>query len=474
VRGQRVYGFCFSSFPLACLRSRTRLRESTGRAIAYETHLGACFSMPCARREPTGRAAAPVSCKRIRHRVCSVRSAAFSAGSPIACAAARFPRIAHEARSRTVGRPTAWRRRRCLTDDFGTGDPPPCARGRGRTPTGGPVHRGRRRAAALRRAWPGATAVAATRQSDDDPGSRTGRPDRSGRRALSGHRIRSPRVRLQRAAAYDRVDATRTGSAALEGAAATAALQRPVVAGHSFGALVALCMALDFPREIRSLVLLSGYYFPTPRADTFYLSAPAVPVIGDLLRHTVSPWLFRLLWPGIVARLFSPAPVCPTFRAFPTWMALRPSQLRSVGADSALMIPAVAALRSRYPELSLPVVILAGTDDRHVDTGWHSVRLHRLIADSELTLVPGAGHMVQHTDLDEVMAAIDAAASAPGSAGETRPAATSPVRSRRRLQTDSSLRETRRAAPPAAWSRPALRSGRLRPARSDSSPGPTT
>jgi pimeloyl-ACP methyl ester carboxylesterase len=205
-------------------------------------------------------------------------------------------------------------------------------------------------------------------------------------------------------------------------------VQRPVVAGHSFGALVALCMALDFPREIRSLVLLSGYYFPTPRADTFYLSAPAVPVIGDLLRHTVSPWLFRLLWPGIVARLFSPAPVCPTFRAFPTWMALRPSQLRSVGADSALMIPAVAALRSRYPELSLPVVILAGTDDRHVDTGWHSVRLHRLIADSELTLVPGAGHMVQHTDLDEVMAAIDAAASAPGSAGETRPAATSPVR----------------------------------------------
>lgn len=205
-------------------------------------------------------------------------------------------------------------------------------------------------------------------------------------------------------------------------------VERPIVAGHSFGALVALCLALDFPRDIRSLVLLSGYYFPTPRIDAFLLSAPAFPVLGDLLRYTVSPWLFRLLWPGIVARLFSPAPVSPAFRSFPTWMALRPFQLRAVGADSALMIPAVAALQRRYPELRVPLVIMAGTDDRYVDTGWHSVRLHQQIAGSELTLVPGAGHMVHHTDLDEVMAAIDAGASAPVLAGERKRAARSTER----------------------------------------------
>jgi pimeloyl-ACP methyl ester carboxylesterase len=190
-------------------------------------------------------------------------------------------------------------------------------------------------------------------------------------------------------------------------------VKRPIVAGHSWGTLVALAMGLDFPADVRSLVLLSGYYFPTLRADTLFMSPPAIPIIGDLLRYTIAPWIFRLIWPGLVARLFSPSPVPPTFRAYPIWMSLRPSQLRAAGADAMLMIPAVSAMRHEYSELEIPVVIMAGTDDRYVDTGWQSVRLHRLIPGSELTLAPGAGHMVQHIVLDEVMAAIDAAASAP-------------------------------------------------------------
>jgi len=34
---------------------------------------------------------------------------------------------------------------------------------------------------------------------------------------------------------------------------------------------------------------LSGYYFPTFRADVLASSATAVPVIGDLLTYTVAP-----------------------------------------------------------------------------------------------------------------------------------------------------------------------------------------
>jgi alpha-beta hydrolase superfamily lysophospholipase len=73
----------------------------------------------------------------------------------------------------------------------------------------------------------------------------------------------------------------------------------------------------------------------------------------------------------------------------------------------------------------VPVVILAGTDDRYVDTERNSVRLHRELPGSALTLTPGAGHMIHHIAPEEVMAAIDAAAAAPGGLEDSTP---TPVR----------------------------------------------
>jgi len=51
--------------------------------------------------------------------------------------------------------------------------------------------------------------------------------------------------------------------------------------------LVALAQALDHPDAVSSLVLVSGYYHPTLRADVPLFSLPAIPVIGDLIRYIV-------------------------------------------------------------------------------------------------------------------------------------------------------------------------------------------
>jgi pimeloyl-ACP methyl ester carboxylesterase len=186
--------------------------------------------------------------------------------------------------------------------------------------------------------------------------------------------------------------------------------ERPLVVGHSWGAQVALALALDYPAHVRSLVLLSGYYFPTFRLDVFLLSPPAIPVIGDVVRHAISPWLGRAMWPGILKMLFAPNPAPPRFARFPVWMALRPSQLRASAMESALMSPGAIALRRRYGELKVPTVIMAGANDRIVDAQRQSARLHQAIAHSELRLTPGAGHMIHYMVPVQVMAAIDAAA----------------------------------------------------------------
>jgi pimeloyl-ACP methyl ester carboxylesterase len=63
----------------------------------------------------------------------------------------------------------------------------------------------------------------------------------------------------------------------------------PVVVGHSWGTLVAVALGLRGDYSVRSLVLASGYYFPTWRLDVWLLSGPAVPILGDLFRYTVAP-----------------------------------------------------------------------------------------------------------------------------------------------------------------------------------------
>ena len=179
----------------------------------------------------------------------------------------------------------------------------------------------------------------------------------------------------------------------------------PVMLGHSFGATVAAAYALRYPVE--RLVLAAGYYYPTVRLDAPLLVPPAIPLLGDLMRYTVSPILGRLLWPAWLRMLFAPAPVPRRFKPFPTWMALRPLQLRATAEDAAVLLPAVHRMSRHYGDLRVPTVIIAGQDDRYISARAHSVRLHQEVPGSELVLVPGAGHMVHHVALPQVMRALE-------------------------------------------------------------------
>ena len=61
-----------------------------------------------------------------------------------------------------------------------------------------------------------------------------------------------------------------------------------LVLGHSWGASVAVALALKYPMLVQGLVLASGFYYPTLRPDVIALSAPAAPFIGDVLRYTLA------------------------------------------------------------------------------------------------------------------------------------------------------------------------------------------
>ena len=183
-------------------------------------------------------------------------------------------------------------------------------------------------------------------------------------------------------------------------------VERPIVIGHSWGTLVTLAMALDFPKYVRAITLISGYYYPSLRLDVPVMAAPAIPGLGHLLRYTVSPLLGRAMWPALVKHMFSPAPVPERFKQLPKWMALRPSQLGASAAETGLMVPSAKRLSRRYGELTLPIAVIAGAGDKIVDVEHTAERFHREVEHSELIIEAGVGHMPHYADPGRVMEAV--------------------------------------------------------------------
>lgn len=182
-----------------------------------------------------------------------------------------------------------------------------------------------------------------------------------------------------------------------------------VVYGHSLGVQVAVSLALCDPGLVRGLVLASGYLYPTARVDVPVLVPVGLPVVGDVLRYTVSPALTSLLLPRFYERIFAPAPVPDRFRReFPHDCLLRPWHLRATGEDTVFLIPAAAAAHEHYASLRPPVTLITGDGDRIVEPARHTLRLHEDLPGSRLVVVPGAGHMIHHAALDAVAEAIEA------------------------------------------------------------------
>ncbi|UTP38755.1 alpha/beta hydrolase [Phenylobacterium sp. LH3H17] len=185
------------------------------------------------------------------------------------------------------------------------------------------------------------------------------------------------------------------------------AVKNPVVVAHSWGTLVALRLALQRPDLVAGLGLMSGYYWPTPRLDVPMMSGPAIPVLGDVMRFTVSPLMGRLMAPLAFRHVFSPAKVTQDFKGeFPTSMALRPGQIRASAGDTAMMPLEALSISKLYNELACPILLIAGDGDKIASFKHQSVKFARRTG-CELHTVRGAGHMVHHIAPDEVGSALE-------------------------------------------------------------------
>ncbi|WP_246676358.1 MULTISPECIES: alpha/beta hydrolase [unclassified Mesorhizobium] len=193
----------------------------------------------------------------------------------------------------------------------------------------------------------------------------------------------------------------------IQAAAEKLDVERYIVVGHSWGAAVALEIARRHPRSVAGVIVVAGYHYPPPRLALAISSLPAVPLIGTVLRHAILPSLVRLNWRWAMKKIFHPAMIATPFAATTRGLASRPSQLRSISAESFLMLASALFPNRRYADIAVPVGIIAGAGDQLFDAKAEALRLHAEINHSLLDIVLAAGHMVHQSKPQAVLAMID-------------------------------------------------------------------
>ncbi|WP_299631155.1 alpha/beta hydrolase [uncultured Roseobacter sp.] len=201
----------------------------------------------------------------------------------------------------------------------------------------------------------------------------------------------------------------------LQAAADAVGVKRPIVLGHSFGGAVALAWALERPEETAGLVLLGAASNPWPgdlgalyQINSSRLgSALVIPLITAFAPHS------RI--EDTVASIFTPQQMPAGYlEHIGPEMSLRRTTLRANAQQVNNLRPYIVDMAKRYPDLTLPVEILHGTEDTIVPLRVHSEPLAQLLPNAMLTRLEGVGHMPHHAEPETIVAAIDRVAARAG------------------------------------------------------------
>jgi len=181
-------------------------------------------------------------------------------------------------------------------------------------------------------------------------------------------------------------------------------IERAVLVGNSAGGTVALLTALTYPERVEALVLVDPAVYVgggTPGWMRPFLNTPQMQHLGPLVARRIQDWgvdFARSAW-------HDPSRITPEI-----WEGYaRP--LRAENWDRALWEVTRAShplgLERRLGEVSVPVLVITGDDDRIVPTE-QSVRLAGEIPGAQLVVIPECGHIPQEECPEPFLEAVEA------------------------------------------------------------------
>jgi pimeloyl-ACP methyl ester carboxylesterase len=184
-------------------------------------------------------------------------------------------------------------------------------------------------------------------------------------------------------------------------------VERPIIVGHSWGGALALVYAINYPEEVAGVVLVAPAVYESQEIGSMVTDLPAVPVIGDAANSVLTPLFGASVVRSELKKAFSPDPVPESYlrSVLPEWTSQIKVKWYSI--DDALLNDCLKKFSPRYPEISVPVSILAGDSDLCVSKKDNAERLHQALPKSNLIVLLKTGHEIPFTRSQSVVEEIE-------------------------------------------------------------------
>ncbi|MEM6373947.1 MAG: alpha/beta hydrolase [Pseudomonadota bacterium] len=191
-------------------------------------------------------------------------------------------------------------------------------------------------------------------------------------------------------------------------------VKTPIVLGHSFGGIVGYAWALEFD-DLAGLVSVAGVANPWPGDLGWTYRVNGSAWGGALAVPVLSAFVPQAYVETTLASIFEPQRAPDGYLDYVgAAPSLRRHTMRANARQVNWLRPYVVEMSARYSEITIPVEIVHGDADTIVPLAVHSAKIPGQIDGANLTVLPGVGHMPQHTNPQDVIAAIDRIAARAG------------------------------------------------------------
>ena len=189
---------------------------------------------------------------------------------------------------------------------------------------------------------------------------------------------------------------------------------RPIVLGHSFGGIVGYAWALEFD-DLAGLVSVAGVANPWPGDLGWTYRVNGSAWGGGLVVPVLSAFVPHRLVEDTLGSIFEPQSAPDGYLEYVgADLSLRRHSMRANARQVNWLRPYVVEMSALYGNITVPVEIVHGDADTIVPLAVHSATVPDQIDGANLTVLSGVGHMPQHTNPEDVIAAIDRVAARAG------------------------------------------------------------
>ncbi|GLQ99665.1 alpha/beta fold hydrolase [Dyella mobilis] len=187
-------------------------------------------------------------------------------------------------------------------------------------------------------------------------------------------------------------------------------VQEATVVGHSLGGALALALALDHSKHVRSLALIAPLSQAKLAVPRLFKAFQMPPALRRLIAYTSVTPVSRLVQKAALTWSFAPDPPCYDYLVQGGGvLSVRPGNFLAAAADIASVRGELLQMVPRYGSLNMPVHIIFGRQDACLDGSIHGERLAESIPHAKLRLIDG-GHLITVAAADAVYEMIRQAA----------------------------------------------------------------